>query len=104
MLIIGAATVATVAVLGVTTSSAGSIDRREHRQLHRIRHGIHTGTLTRPETSRLLAEQSRIRAREFVYRRTGGTFSRWERRDLHRRLDLASRHIWIQTHDGQNRW
>jgi hypothetical protein len=103
MLLIGAATAVTVAVLGVTPGSAGSIDRREHRQLHRIGQGIHSGALTRREAGRLLAEHSRIRAEEFVYRRTGGGLSPWERRDLHRDLNRASRHIWIQKHDAQRR-
>ena len=110
MLILGAVTVSAVAVLGVTTASAGSIDRRagsidrrEHRQLHRIRHGIHSGALTRREAARLLAEQRHIRAEEYFYRRTGGGLSRWERRDLQRDLNRSSRHIRRQAHDAQRR-
>jgi hypothetical protein len=102
-LLTGAAMVASVAVLGVTTTHAASIDRREHRQIGRIAHGVGSGALTRRGAARLLAEQAHIRAREFVYRRTGGELTRWERRDLHRRLNRAGRHIWIQAHDGQRR-
>jgi len=93
---------ATVATLAVG-ADAGSIDRREHRQIQRIAQGVRSGQLTARETARLLAEQAMIRAEEYRYRHSGGGLSRWERRDLQRDLNRASRDIHHQRHDAQHR-
>ena len=94
--------VATVATLAVG-ADAGSINRREHRQIERIAQGVQSGALTARETARLLAEQARIRAEEYRYRHSGDGLNRWERRDLQVDLNRASRDIYHQKHDAQHR-
>jgi hypothetical protein len=98
------------AILMITTivtlagaADAGSINRREHRQIARIAQGVRSGQLTARETARLLAEQAAIRAEEYRFRQSGGGLSPWERRDLQRDLNRASRDIYRQTHDAQHR-
>ena len=82
-------------------AQAGSINRREHRQIERIARGIRSGELTRRETARLLAEQAYIRAEEYLFRHSGNGLSAGERLRLHRDLNRASRDIYRQTHDAQ---
>jgi hypothetical protein len=77
------------------------IDRREHRQAVRLRDAWRRGALTRAERNRLLAEQRGIRVEERAFRRNG--LNRWERRDLQRDLNRASRDIYRQSHDRQRR-
>lgn len=83
------------------SAAAGSIDARQHEQHKRIHEGVLTGRLTPAEAARLRAEQSALRAEERFYRSTGRGLSAWERADLQRDLDRASRHIAQQKHDGQ---
>ena len=56
----------------VVAAEAGPINRREHRQVRRIVHGVRSGALTNREYLR-----------------------------LQRALNRASRHIYRQTHDRQ---
>ncbi len=94
-----------IAVVGtlVGVANAGSINRREHRQIQRIAQGARSGQLTVRETARLLAEQAAIRAEEFRFRHSGGGLSPRERLKLERDLNRASRDIYRQKHDGQHR-
>ncbi|MGH2403809.1 MAG: hypothetical protein ACRDGN_05015 [bacterium] len=85
------------------TAQAASINRRQHRQAHRIAQGVHSGELTRRETARLLAQQAYIRVEEARYRRSGGGLGPRERLDLQRDLNRASRNIFRQKHDRQER-
>ncbi len=80
-----------------------SIDARQSRQTARIRQGIRNGELTRRETERLAAEQAAIRVQESFYRRSSGEFTALERARVRRELQQASRHIYKQKHDGQDR-
>ena len=84
-------------------ADAGPINRREHRQVRRIVHGVRSGALTRRETARLAAEQARIRVMERRLRRSGDGLSRREYVRLQRALNRSSRHIYRQTHDRQRR-
>jgi hypothetical protein len=101
-LAVAALTVAGVLVLSAA-AQAGSINRREHRQMHRIADGVRSGQLTKRETARLLAEQAYIRVEEARYRRSGGGLGPREYRDLQRDLNRASRDIYRQKHDAQTR-
>jgi hypothetical protein len=100
-----------VILAGATAASASGyydpIDRREHNQERRIERGVHDGSLTRREYYRLEAEQSRIRAMEARARRDGYV-SPYERYQLRRAQDEASRHIYEERHDrdgwGWRRW
>ena len=84
-------------------ADAGPINRREHRQVRRIVHGVRSGALTRRETARLAVEQARIRVMERHLRRSGDGLSRREYLRLQRALNRSSRHIYRQTHDRQRR-
>ncbi len=89
-------------VFACATASAGTpaVDARQTRQDARIDHGVATGTLTRCEANRLENRTDRVRARESVYRATGGVGPA-ERRDLNRRLNSVSADIAEQKHDGR---
>lgn len=80
-----------------------SINAREQRQQKRIAQGIRSGELTRREARRLEAEQARIRVDEAYARRSGGEFTARERARIQRELNQASRHIYRQKHDSQDR-
>ena len=89
-------------LLGLSAVSFAGINRREYRDQQRIRQGIRSGELTRREAGRLEAEQARIRVNE-RYTRRDGYISPRERARLDRELDRASRDIYRQKHDGQDR-
>ncbi|HEX6624485.1 MAG TPA: hypothetical protein VF064_12295 [Pyrinomonadaceae bacterium] len=79
------------------------INGHQHHQQARIRQGVRSGELTRRETARLQAEQARIRVQEAFARRSGGEFTLRERRRIAHEQQQASRHIYRQKHDGQDR-
>ena len=89
-------------LLGLSAVSFAGINGRQHREQQRIRQGIHSGELTRPEARRLEYQQARIRVDE-RYARRDGYISPRERARLDRELDRASRDIYRQKHDGQDR-
>ena len=74
------------------------INVRERRQAARIREGRLDDQLTRGELNRLRADEAAIRAEERIYRRSGDGLNRWERRDLQRDLNRASREIYRARH------
>jgi hypothetical protein len=89
-------------LLGLSAVSFAGINGRQHREQQRIREGIRSGELTRREAVRLEAEQARIRGYE-RYARRDGYISPRERARLDRELDRASRDIYHQKHDRQDR-
>lgn len=80
-----------------------TINQRQHHQQARIRQGVRSGELTRREAARLQAEQARIRVYETFARRSGGEFTLRERQRIAHELRDASRHIYRQKHDRQDR-
>jgi hypothetical protein len=97
---------AVIAVLAIGSgiASAGPVNQRQRHERQRIYQGVRSGELTRNETIALARQQARLAAEEARYRRSGGGLSRWERADLQRDLHRASRNIYRQKHDAQNRW
>ncbi len=79
------------------------INRRESRQQRRIHQGIRSGELTRREARRIEAREARIRINEAYARRSGGRFTRGERRHIQRELNRSNRRIYRQKHDRQDR-
>ncbi len=79
------------------------INMRQAEQRARIERGFHNGSITRREFHNLMAEQNHIQAVERSYV-ADGFLSPSERHDLHRRLDLAQRHIAWEARDGQRRF
>lgn len=99
-----AATLVAVGLAALPASAVAgprSIDRRQADQRTRIAAGVRTGALTPREASRLVAQQRAIAREERVYRRNG--LQPWERADLHRDLNRASRAIAWEKRDWQ-RW
>ena len=89
-------------LLGLSAVSFAGINGRQYREQQRIRQGIRSGELTRREAWMLEGEQARIRAYERYARRDGYVSPR-ERARLDRGLDRASRDIYRQKHDRQDR-
>ena len=78
------------------------VDRRERRQERRIRQGVRHGQLTRREAHRLERQQAVTRAEEAAAK-ADGKVTRRERKQLNRRENRTSRHIYRQKHDTQRR-
>jgi len=78
------------------------VNARQHHQHDRIRQGVRSGELTRHETRRLAEEQRDVRQLERAYK-SDGTLTRAERRDLNHEQNQASRDIYRQKHDAQER-
>lgn len=96
-------------VLGVASMSqaeAGTrdpgVNARQHNQQQRVRQGVRSGELTRRETGKLAREQRDVRQLERAYK-SDGELTRAERVDLHHEQNQASRHIYNQKHDAQDR-
>ena len=58
------------------------INAREHRQMARIKDGKTDGQLNKSELDRLRADEAAIRAKEKVYRESGGNLNRQEYKEL----------------------
>jgi CRISPR/Cas system-associated endoribonuclease Cas2 len=78
------------------------VNQRQQNQRERIQQGVKSGELTRRETGRLAEEQRDIRQLERGYK-SDGTLTDAERRDLQHEQDQASRDIYRQKHDEQER-
>ncbi len=79
------------------------INERQRSQQFRIRQGVRSGELTGVEAARLQRRESQIRFNEAVARRSGGEFTFRERARIQNQLDRASRNIYRQKHDRQDR-
>ena len=97
----------TVFVLGMGVATFAQdtprVDKRERHQQRRIRQGVRSGELTRRETERLQAEEAKIRVDEAFARRSGGELTAKERARIERELNRASKDIYKQKHDEQER-
>jgi hypothetical protein len=93
-------------VAGLSQADAGTrdprVNARQQNQHQRIKQGVQSGELTRRETGALAREQRDIRQLERAYK-SDGTLTRSERVDLHQEQNQASRHIYNQKHDAQDR-
>ncbi|MFL6550232.1 MAG: hypothetical protein ACJ8OJ_16180 [Povalibacter sp.] len=78
------------------------VNARQHHQRERIQQGVRSGELTRRETRHVAEEQRDIRQLERAYK-SDGTLTNAERRDLHHEQNQASRDIYRQKHDAQDR-
>ena len=78
------------------------VNARQHNQRERIQQGVKSGELTRRETGRLVEEQRDVRQLERAYK-SDGTLTGAERRDLNHEQNQASRDIYRQKHDEQDR-
>lgn len=76
------------------------VRQRETIQQERINQGVQSGALTPRETSRLEAQQSRIKQRE-ERMKADGNLNRFERARLARKENRASRTIYRKTHNAR---
>jgi hypothetical protein len=93
-------------VAGLSQAEAGTrdpgVNQRQQNQHQRIKQGARSGELTRRETGALAREQRDVRQLERAYK-SDGELTRAERVDLHQEQNQASRHIYNQKHDAQDR-
>ena len=102
--------VAALAVFSLTDVASASergvrdpgVNVRQERQQTRIRQGMRSGELTRREAHRVRESQRDIRQLERAYK-SDGELTRVGRRDLHQEQNQASRQIYRQKHDEQDR-
>jgi len=93
---------AALIVAGPILAGTPGLDAREHNQAQRIRQGVNSGELTRPETRRLVRGEARLRRHEAIAKSDGVVTAR-ERAVLHQEARLESRRIHRQKHDAQDR-
>lgn len=79
------------------------VNKRQQNQQGRIFKGISSGELTKRETYRLEREQAQINRMEDRFRDSGEGLSNRERVRLAKEQNQASRHIYRQKHDKQDR-
>ena len=101
--ILAGALLSATMIPGAIAAERRPINAREHREQVRIRQGVKSGELTRRETIRLKKEQARIRVNERFAKKSGGEFTAAERARIQKELNAASRDIYRQKHDGQDR-
>lgn len=78
------------------------VNARQNNQRDRIQQGVRSGELTRRETRGVVEEQRDVRQLERAYK-SDGELTGAERRDLHHEQNQASRDIYDQKHDAQDR-
>lgn len=99
-----------VTALGTAVASADTkpgvrdprINARQQVQRERIQQGVRSGELTRRETVKAREDQRDIRQLEGAYK-SDGKLTRGERRDLSREQNQASRQLYRDKHDAQER-
>jgi hypothetical protein len=78
------------------------IDRMQAELRDRIQQGIRSGELTPREAQRLVAEQREIERLQHMYM-ADRRINPFERQRLMSELEQASRNIWREKHDAQDR-
>lgn len=95
-----------LSVASLSQADAGTrdpgVNQRQQHQSQRIKQGVRSGELTRRETGKLAEEQKDIRQLERAYK-SDGELTHAERADLHHEQNQASRDIYKQKHDAQER-
>jgi hypothetical protein len=94
-----------IVLLGVIHAQAQStpvVDERQHHQRHRIRQGVRTGELTRVEAQEARGNQRKVRRTERRAKADGVVTGR-ERVRIHHKQNKASRALYKDKHDGQER-
>ena len=89
---------ASVAAVASAHTASPSVNRRQHRQMHRIHQGVRSGELTCGEAHRLRLQERAIRKEERMMKRDGVLTPR-ERIELQRDLNRSSRRIYRFKHD-----
>ena len=96
------AVTAAAATLCAAPAFADNLDATQYRQQERIAEGRRNGSLTRHELFELEREQAQIRG--LIQRaRADGRVDPYERREIERAQDAASRRIFAEKHDSESR-
>jgi hypothetical protein len=90
------------AAIAIAQTATPEVDAREKNQHARIKEGVKSGELTKPEAARARAEQQRIKNAE-AKAKSDGVVTDAERAKLDAKQDKASAHIYNQKHDAQDR-
>jgi hypothetical protein len=93
---------ATLLIAGPIFAGTPQLNQREHHQAQRIREGVRSGELTRPETRRLARGEARLHRNE-ARAKSDGVVTARERAHLQQEASLESRRIYRQKHDAQDR-
>jgi len=94
--------VVALALAGPIFAATPGLNQREHHQAQRIRQGVKSGELTRPETRRLVRGEARLHRNE-ARARSDGVVTRRERARLQHEANVESNRIYRQKHDAQGR-
>ena len=78
------------------------VNHRQHHQHERIAQGVKSGELTRNEATDLRGDQKEIRAEEKTFK-SDGQLTKDERQELHQDQNAASKEIYAEKHDEQER-
>lgn len=78
------------------------VNKRQHNQHQRIKQGVKSGELTKEEAQNVRGEQKQIRTEERAYKADGQLTSA-ERKDLRQDTKAASKHIYQDKHNTQQR-
>ncbi|MDI1298147.1 hypothetical protein [Methylotenera sp.] len=89
-----------------TATMAGTrdpnVNKHQHHQDRRIAQGVKSGELTRAEAKDLRGDQKGIRQEERAFK-SDGTLTKDERQELHQDQHAASKEIYQEKHDEQER-
>lgn len=89
-------------LVSVGSADAARPDRRQARQSVRIHQGVKDGSLTKGETARLAAGQTKVQYQK-KKARADGKVTRHERRRIERSQDRQSRRIFRTKHNQRSR-
>ncbi len=87
---------------GNPANNTPNINKRQHNQQKRINQGVKSGELTRREAHRARTEQAAVQAEKKVAK-ADGVVTKRERRAIQHDQNRASKDIYKQKHDGQDR-
>jgi len=96
------ATLCLVALIGCTAYAQSPVNKRQNIQRERIKQGVRSGELTRPEAQGLAKLQAKIRRAETKAKKDGEVTAQ-ERLRLDHLQDKANRRILKQKNDRQDR-
>lgn len=89
-------------MLGAAQAQTPAINHTQRNERARIRQGVRSGELTRPEAARVAAQQANI-TQEKRAAKADGVVTPAERQDIRQDQRRASRTIYRQKHDAQTR-
>lgn len=99
MAVLISATLATSAMAGTRDPR---VNHRQHNQHERIGQGVKSGELTKGEARDLRGDQKDIRQEEQQFK-SDGKLTKDERQELHQDQNAASKEIYQEKHDEQER-